>query len=438
MTTSFSSLFASLPSQPHLSEWGTETAGKLDGLEGLPIEIILDIYQQLDVCSIFSLGQVNTLFHGLLKRNKAAILLPVLQREFSPFTELLQIYTASEQDLSQYGDTFQPRRVVFRRFPGDLTGVILSRGGVHTNYAPFSEHVLFTGSLSNGKPPSTNVLPAPRSVALVDRDLDSMLRHCLVVRRWEELYPQLHWFSTPEDCRQLDDSEKFKLRRALYRWWLYAFYFHGELPRPRSGGPEPFVNDVRTSQMRFHPTRELMEMKDLFTSVKILVRHYVYPNLEQNLEPLQHISPLDSMIEKTIQERIVDTYAKLDPRDLMFYFENLFSYPRKRLVTDVNLKHPNFSRDQESLGAAIQSALDERPWLDDVANLNSVGSIVNNDNDCKDRLNCDGSHDGTVPPPGALQRPQNDWAPPGDDGRTLAERYQFYQIAQNDLDDSLD
>lgn len=261
-----------------------ETKDGLNGLEGLPLEIIYDIYHQLDVQSIFSLAQVNTLFHGLLKRNKAAILLPVLQREFSPFPELLQVYTASDQDIIQYGDTFQPRRVVFRRFPGDVTGVILSRGGLQPSVGTSTEQAAFTKIINSGKPLATSTLPAPRSVALVDRDLDSLLKYCLVVRRWEALFPQLHWFEVPENCRQLDESEKFKLRRALYRWWLYAFYFHGELPRPRIGQPEPFVNDVRTSQMRLYPTRELMEMKDLFASVKGLIRHYIYPNLEQNLE----------------------------------------------------------------------------------------------------------------------------------------------------------
>ncbi|KAJ0288303.1 hypothetical protein COL940_002090 [Colletotrichum noveboracense] len=362
MASKFSSLFIASQLQLDAERKVSDDGGKLEGLEGLPLEIIFDIYQQLD-------------------------------REFSPFDELLQVYTASDQDLGQYGDTFQPRRVVFRRFPGDVSGVTLSQGGIRSDSAPSPEQVLFTRILTNGKSLSATTLPAPRSVAVNDRDFDSLLKYCLVVRRWEELFPQLHWFSNPEDCRQLKDTEKFRFRRALYRWWLYAFYFHGELPRPRGGHPEAFVNDVRISQMRLYPSTELMELKDLFTSVKQLVRHYVYPNLEQNLEPIQDMSSLDRMIENTIRERIVDTYAKLDPRDLMFYFENLFNYPRKRLVTDVNLRHPNFSRDQESLEAAVQAVVDERPWLYEVDDLSTVGGIVDVNKECEDRLNNDGSHD---------------------------------------------
>ncbi|KAI8260893.1 hypothetical protein K4K58_001605 [Colletotrichum sp. SAR11_239] len=349
MASKFSSLFIASQLQLDAERKVSDGGGKLEGLEGLPLEIIFDIYQQLDVRSIFSLAKVNTLFHGLLKKNRAVILLPVLQREFSPFDELLQVYTASDQDLGQYGDTFQPRRVVFRRFPGDVSGVTLSQGGIRSDSAPSPEQVLFTRILNNGKSLSATTLPAPRSVAVNDGDFDSLLKYCLVVRRWEELFPQLHWFSNPEDCRQLKDTEKFRFRRALYRWWLYAFYFHGELPRPRGGHPEAFVNDI------------------------------------------QDMSSLDRMIENTIRERIVDTYAKLDPRDLMFYFENLFNYPRKRLVTDVNLRHPNFSRDQESLEAAVQAVVDERPWLYEVDDLSTVGGIVDVNKEYEDRLNNDGT-----------------------------------------------
>ncbi|EFQ32930.1 F-box domain-containing protein [Colletotrichum graminicola] len=420
MSSKYSSLFGALHMQ---SDLANDDLGKLDGLEGLPLEIIFDIYHQLDVQSIFSLAQVNTLFHGLLKRHKAAILLPVLQREFSPFPELLQVFTASDHDIVKYGDTFQPRRVVFRRFPGDMAGVTLSQGGRQHNQSGPPEHRALSKLLVGGKPVRISSLPSPRSVTLVDRDLGRLLKYCLVARRWEELFPQLHWFTTPEDCRQLSAAEKHKLRRALYRWWLYAFYFHGELPRPRSGQPEPFVNDVRTSHMRLYPTCELMEIRDLFMSMKNLVRHYIYPNLEQNLEPIDASSPLETMIETSIRERIVDTYAKLDPGDLMFYFENLFNYPRKRLVTDVNLKHPAFSQDQESLVAAVQAAADERPWLYDTPDLSTTGGIVDTgDDNVDERLSRDGNNDGSIPPPGAFRRPRGNWAPPGDDGRALTER----------------
>lgn len=127
-------------------------------------------------------------------------------------------------------------------------------------------------------------------------------------------------------------------------------------------------------------------------------------------------------MEMSIRERIVDTYAKLDPQELMFYFENLYSYPRRRLVKDVNNRHPTFVDDQESLQAAIRAAIDERHWLIGIDNLDEVGGIVGPVRVVDQSLCNDGSRDGSIPPPGMARRPRGDWSPPGDDGRALAER----------------
>lgn len=128
------------------------------------------------------------------------------------------------------------------------------------------------------------------------------------------------------------------------------------------------------------------------------------------------------MIERSIRDRIVDTYAKLDPGELMFYFENLYNYPRKRLVIDVNLRHPTFAHDQESLLSSIEAAVAERRWLKETDQLDDLGVIVGRPSVSHERYNCDGNPDASIPVPGVVRRPRNDWSPPGDDGRALAER----------------
>ncbi|CRK41400.1 hypothetical protein BN1708_001767 [Verticillium longisporum] len=396
-----------------------KVSGTLDGLEGLPVEILFDIYHHLDVESVFLLAQTNTLFYGLLHRNQAQVLLPILQRDFSPFHELLQVYTASDDDFNDHGGTFQPRRIVYRRYPGDSVGLTLSRGGMSMNVKATKELVSVLGA---DRPTTAVVLPSPRTAVLTQRDLRPLLKYCSVVRKWEELYPRLHWLAEPESCRILRDREREKLRRALYRWWLHARYFHGDGPRPRGGEPEPFVHDIRTSQMRMYSTSDLMELRALFVSVKNMIRHYIYPNLEQNMIESEDSTPLEQMIERSICERIVDTYAKLDPGELMFYFDNLYSYPRKRLVNDVNLRHPTFVHDQESLQAAIRSAVNERRWLDGIEQLEDLGSIVGDPRQVNTKYSGDGSADASIPAPGVMRRSRNDWSPPGDDGRALTER----------------
>ncbi|CRK47231.1 hypothetical protein BN1723_020240, partial [Verticillium longisporum] len=106
----------------------------------------------------------------------------------------------------------------------------------------------------------------------------------------------------------------------------------------------------------------------------------------------------------------------------MFYFDNLYSYPRKRLVNDVNLRHPTFVHDQESLQAAIRSAVNERRWLDGIEQLEDLGSIVGDPRQVNTKFSGDGSADASIPAPGVMRRSRNDWSPPGDDGRALTER----------------
>ncbi|MBE3043241.1 F-box protein, partial [Candidatus Bathyarchaeota archaeon] len=68
-------------------------------LDNLPIEVRLDICHHLDIESAFNLAQVNRSFNETIESNKIRIVLPILQRDFSPFDELLQVFTASEEDL---------------------------------------------------------------------------------------------------------------------------------------------------------------------------------------------------------------------------------------------------------------------------------------------------------------------------------------------------
>lgn len=126
------------------------------------------------------------------------------------------------------------------------------------------------------------------------------------------------------------------------------------------------------------------------------------------------------------RSRVVNTYFKLDPRELLFYFENLSNYPRRRLITDVHIRHPTFPRDQESLQAAIRSALDERPWLDGLPSLptESAGGILDfgdgRDNE-RQAFGADGSFDGSLPPPASYRPPHSEYSPRGDDGSVLDE-----------------
>ncbi|KAI9155332.1 hypothetical protein HJFPF1_07914 [Paramyrothecium foliicola] len=420
-------------------------------LLGLPIEILLDIYQHLDVSSIFELCATSRSLLDFFTQHRATILLPVLCQEFGPFDEFLQVYTASVTDLSPSG-RYTPKYVVFKRWPGDK-GQPLTPGS-----APPSTVAHDTNGFTHvGKGRRGPILASSKSasVTLDERDLDGILKHCRLVRKWEGIFPQMRWFYEPENCRSLRSHESFRFRRALYRWWLYSIHFHGDQPRPRVGLPEPRVEDIRTSQMRRHSTSELLELMDLIETVKDVILHYICPRLDPShmqvscfnrvalnslltgSQSSSHLPLVDygsrqqslstSWNDQSRWGRILKTYAKLGPKDIMFYFENIYSYPRHRLITEIHLQHPNFTFDQESIQVAIRCTLDERKWLERFPSLaeDSVGGIVDFDDERdNERLafGGDANPDGALPSGLDFVRSLSQYSPRGDDGSHLEDQ----------------
>ncbi|KAF4980062.1 hypothetical protein FZEAL_3843 [Fusarium zealandicum] len=404
-------------------------------LTGLPTEILLDIYHQLNLDGVFNLSATTSTFYDLFAKRKASILLPVLIREFSPFDELLQIYTASADDLDCPGGLYASHRVIFKRFIGDA-GTVLAPGSgcrpvVSTDYGNG-----FTAVSKAGKP----TMPQhhdPTAVVLTEKDLKPLLGYCHLVLKWQARFPQMRWFHESENCRYLRLHEATRFRRALYRWWLYGFYFHGDFPRPRVGLPEPGVDDIRLSQLRRYSTSELVELMDLVETMKDVVLHYLCPRLD----PSQELEACDTYLYDGVDRpesllrgwrdqsrwgRIVKTYCKLGPKELMHLFDNIYSFPRKRLLTEVRLLQPNLTFDQESISVATQCVLDERQWSSNMPSLpqDGLGGVLDwgDERDAeRAKFGGDGSPDGSLPGGGRPQRSSSHYSPRGDDGSYLED-----------------
>lgn len=245
---------------------------RMASLKALPTEILLDIYQNLDLTSISELSMTCKHFHHVFKERKTSIILPVLFREYSPLDELLQVCLAKAEDIVPGQNQFKPRRIIFKRYHGDK-GLVLAEGPTARARSSFTP--VAKGGRANDASAS-----AMETVVLTEKDLASVLQHCQLVRLWEGLFPQMRWFHDPENCRMLRRHESHRLRRAFYRWWLYGIHFHGDSPRPRVGLPADYVEDVRTSQLRYHSTSELLELMDLMETVKDVVFHYICPRLD--------------------------------------------------------------------------------------------------------------------------------------------------------------
>ncbi|OAQ90764.1 F-box domain-containingprotein [Purpureocillium lilacinum] len=405
----------------------------------MPVEILLEIYHHLDIGAIFELSVINRSFFNFYLRRKATILLPVLERDFSPFDELLQVYTASVDDVDVKDGLYRPRRVIFKRFVGDA-GLTLTK---HASFPKRSTEITGNGFTRVDK--SHRAVPLPelsqKTSVLTEDDLSGILKHCRLVLRWEELFPQMRWFNQPEDCRFLRPHESFRFRRALYRWWLYGVYFHGEFPRPRVGHPEPHVDDIRTSQMRHHSTAELLELMDFLETIKDVILHYICPRLDPSQNTIAgEVAPdgladrshslATSWMDQSRWGRVIKTYAKLGPEELLYYFDNIYSYPRKRLITEIRLQHPSFTFDQESIQIAVRCALDERHWTDKNPSLaeDGCGGIIDFDDERDEQrgvFKYDGSPDGSLPQGARSVQSYSRYSPRGDDGSFMDDYYRL-------------
>ena len=120
------------------------------------------------------------------------------------------------------------------------------------------------------------------------------------------------------------------------------------------------------------------------------------------------------------------TYVKLGPKDLMHYFENIYSYPAKRLISEIRVQHPSFTFDQESIQVAVRCVLDERRWMDKVPSLasDSAGGIIDFDDERDEErvaYGSDGSPDGSLPEGLKFVRSFSQYSPRGDDGSCLED-----------------
>jgi hypothetical protein len=286
-----------------------------------------------------------------------------------------------------------------------------------------------------GKPTIPHFQPL-KTVVLTESDLKPLLGYCSLVLKWQARFPQMRWYHEPENCRHLREHEAERFRRAMYRWWLYGFYFHGEFPRPRVGLPEPGVDDVRLSQLRMYSTSELVELMDLVETMKDVVLHYLCPRLDPGQDEDEGC---DSYLYDVVDRpgslargwrdqsrwgRIVKTYCKLGPKDLMHLFDNIYSYPRKRLITEAHCLQPNLTFDQESISVSIQCVLDERQWSSNMPTLplDGLGGVLDWDDERdaeRAKFGSDASPDGALPGGARMLRSWSHYSPRGDDGSHL-------------------
>jgi hypothetical protein len=116
-----------------------------------------------------------------------------------------------------------------------------------------------------------------REPPLTQALLEQYVRHGRVAEKWCEIYPFKKWKHNYESRRSLTTDELYRLRRAIYRSWLYSRAFHtrNHLRQHRSNRA---MIQKRAILLRPWQTWELAEIADVNAIIREVVRSSICPS----------------------------------------------------------------------------------------------------------------------------------------------------------------
>ncbi|KAL1978871.1 hypothetical protein VTN31DRAFT_1730 [Thermomyces dupontii] len=228
----------------------------------LPAELVLQIFRSCDtILDVLNLAAVNRRCRRIFQSSqKLTLLMGAAEAEFGPVEDIIQMVT---QNASQ------------------------------------PAHVRRHAALS---------MPLLKQIVEVGR----------VAKRWEEIYPLKKWKTDYENRRLLTDEERFRLRRAVYRLWLYHRAFHNRA-YDRFSRCQRSVIMERAQLLHNWSTEELAEIEDL--------RMVIQDVIENN------ICPSNGTIQRKYRKRHPDT---TQPLTFNIQFSSRPSYVRVGRMFPVN------------------------------------------------------------------------------------------------------
>ncbi|KAF1362034.1 hypothetical protein EJ07DRAFT_109299 [Lizonia empirigonia] len=125
----------------------------------------------------------------------------------------------------------------------------------------------------NASQPAHIIRSVPFSLALVKQ----MAHAGRIAAKWCDLYPFKKWKHDYESRRLLTSPERYRLRRAIYRIWLYSRAFHNAQHPRESRLARPVILQ-RAALLHNWTTRELSEIADTASILRDVVRHDICPS----------------------------------------------------------------------------------------------------------------------------------------------------------------
>jgi hypothetical protein len=189
--------------------------------ESLATEIVTHVFLSLrDIASVSALASTCHRFNDIFNSSKRLlILLEAADAEYGPVEDILQLLTQNAS---------QPAHV--RR------------------HVPVSE-VLLQQVIKTGR----------------------------IAQRYEEIYPLKKWKDDYSNRRLLTELERHRLRRAIYRLWLYTRAFHNS-SHLRTTRCIPAIVRERAALLQNFPTDELAEMHDAHILLREIIANKICPS----------------------------------------------------------------------------------------------------------------------------------------------------------------
>lgn len=98
-----------------------------------------------------------------------------------------------------------------------------------------------------------------------------------ISEKWSDIYPLKKWRDNFEDRQLLTHDERYRLRRALYRLWLYSRAFHNG-QHTREHRMNPLMIHERAELLHNWSTEELAEIADVHAVLRDIVHSNVCPS----------------------------------------------------------------------------------------------------------------------------------------------------------------
>lgn len=116
-----------------------------------------------------------------------------------------------------------------------------------------------------------------RSVSFSLALLKQIIHHGRVAEKWCDMYPFKKWKYNFESRRLLTSDERYRVRRAIYRVWLYSRAFHNR-EHPRDFRATRPVLLRRAALLHNWSTWELAEIADVYGVIREVVQINICPS----------------------------------------------------------------------------------------------------------------------------------------------------------------